>query len=77
MVFSGEATPTIFTFAFLLNWGQLLKKRICSCRSKFLSLRVVHISKGFVVQRSKKEVKNCSSVVKLVAGVPIYIKMKI
>ena len=29
----------MFIFASLLNWGQLLMKRICSLRSKFFPLR--------------------------------------
>ena len=50
----------IFIFASHLNGGQLLKKRICSPRSKFFSLRVDPVLKGLhcpVKQIGSK--KNC------------------
>ena len=36
----------IFMFSSHFIWGQLVKKRICSRRSKFFPLRVDHILKG-------------------------------
>ena len=41
-------------FASFCTWGQLLKARICSSRSKFLPLKVDPISKSFHTQRSKQ-----------------------
>ena len=40
------AATAIFVFASLLKWGQLIKERICSSRSKFLSFRVDPILEG-------------------------------
>ena len=53
-----------FSFAFLLGGGQLLKKRICSCRSKFFPLRVDPIWFDFYVQGSKLEETKVVSIYK-------------
>ena len=51
-----ESNPAIFSFAGLSKGGelgklggQLLKKRICSSRSKFFPLRVDPFRKSFIV----------------------------
>ena len=44
-----------FNFACLFSRGQLLKERICSCRSKLLALRVDPMSESYITQRSKQE----------------------
>ena len=44
----GEATLYFFIYASHLIRGQLLKKRICSFRSKFFPLRVDPILKGLL-----------------------------
>ena len=64
----------ISIFASLLNIGQLLKERICFCRSKFFPLRVDPITHWFnspgkqegsylssfpVIKQQKKNVKVC------------------
>ena len=55
-VFS-ESNIAIFIYAYLYNWSGLLKKRICSSRSKFFPLRVDLILKGlFVIRGCKQEV---------------------
>ena len=52
-----RGTPSAsLNFASLLNRGHLLKKRICSPRSKFFPLRVDPTLKGCTVQESKQEV---------------------
>ena len=35
-------------FASLSQWGQLLQRRICPCKSKFFPLRVDHSLEGFI-----------------------------
>ena len=45
-ILSGEATLSMASFASLINRGQLLKKRICSFRSKFFVLIVDPIMEG-------------------------------
>ena len=43
-------------FASLLSWGQLLKERICSSRSKFFPYRVDPMAKSYLIQRNKQEI---------------------
>ena len=61
---SGEAT-LISIFASHLIRGQLLKKKICSIKSKFFTLRVDLILKGLhCVKKSKQEVTKVVSLCK-------------
>ena len=48
---SEEATQ--FNFASILQWGQLLQKKVCSSESQFFPSKVVPI----FIQGSKQEVK--------------------
>ena len=52
-----ENNSAIFKFAYLFKRGPLLKKRICSIRSKFFSLRVDSLFEGFVAKTSRKSEK--------------------
>ena len=49
-----ENNSTIFCFASLLNWGELLKERICSTRSKFFHLKVGPSLEGVATWKSQK-----------------------
>ena len=49
-------TAQLFLFAFLLDWVQHLKERICSLRSKFFSLRVSPFLGGLVCQEKETNV---------------------
>ena len=56
---------THFSFASLLNEGQLLKESICSCRSKFFPFRVDPISEGFCYPgKQTRKYKSCSPFLK-------------
>ena len=46
----------IFMVVSHINWGQLIKERICSSESKFFLLRVDPFSEDLVLQVSKQEV---------------------
>ena len=65
-------------FASHLIRGWLLKKRICSHRSKFFPLRVDPFLKNFILQRSKQEVMKVVPLFSKIAenhrGVPIHCK---
>ena len=53
-ILSEEASPLYFVS--LLSRGQLLKERICSCRSKFSPLRVDHMSKSYAHPEKQIEI---------------------
>ena len=55
-IFQGK-NSAIFKFAFLINGNELLKKRICSHRSKFFPLRVDPILEVFFIPKSKQKSK--------------------
>ena len=50
-----ESNASILIFASVINEVQLLKKRICSCRSKFFPLRVETILEGLNCIRKQTE----------------------
>ena len=56
----------LFVFAFLLSGGQLLKERICSCRSKFFPLtvdpiksRISHLEELILPQKERGSHHSC------------------
>ena len=63
----------IFSFASFLNGGQLLKERICSCRSKFLSLRVDPKWKG-LIQGGNQNVSEAVTLWKMAESMKVYRK---
>ena len=63
---SGEATLPFLIFFSVHSRGRHLEERICSSRSKFFSLSVDPIFKGFFVHGTKLKVKKVVSFIKLV-----------
>ena len=63
---------SIFIFASLLNGGQLLKKRICSCRSKFFPSRVDPFWMGYFSQESKQEITKVVALYKIAEKMEVY-----
>ena len=51
-----EKPSAIFIYACLFNRGLLLKKRICSCKSKFFSLWLGPFIKDYVIHGTNQEV---------------------
>ena len=54
----------IFIFAFFFGWGQPLKERICSSRSKFFPLRVDPYWKVFSSREGNRKSQQLSAFVK-------------
>ena len=55
-IHSGEAIQISFIVATIINWDQLLKKRICFSKNKLLIQEYTSFMKCFLFQESEYEV---------------------